>query len=141
MYSTSEMPDRSSFPATGSAEDFVRQGNAFGSGRVTGQGARSFEELQECPDPVVAFEEPDEEAMTGEIHAHERGQLVCAMSGAATVETDGQRWHLRPGQGMWLPAGTDHRVENGSAPIFRSIYLHEDVAAKLALQCGTVELW
>jgi cupin 2 domain-containing protein len=53
---------------------------------------------------------PGSEALAPELYVQEEDEWVLLARGAATLEMDGERLDLRPGDHLFIPARTPHRV-------------------------------
>ena len=102
--------------------------------------SRSFQELQDSNDPVIAWADRYAGPVRSSFHSHSRGQLIFATEMPAAVETGQRNWTMRAGQGMWLPGGQKHRVSAQADPVFCSIYVRPDLAARLPVRCGAMEI-
>lgn len=65
-------------------------------------------------------------------HSHSWCQLVYAISGALTVNTDGSNLVISPDHAVWLPIGVRHRVGSLLGAEFRSLYVANDRRLKIA---------
>jgi AraC-like DNA-binding protein len=59
-------------------------------------------------------------------HAHREHCLIWSESGTVTVEADEQFWMVAPGLGIWVPAGTVHRVTADSGSLLSITYFHPE---------------
>lgn len=64
-------------------------------------------------------------------HSHGWHQLVYAVSGALTVNTEGRSFVISPDHAVWLPANTLHRVGSLLGAEFRSLYVARTPRLKL----------
>ena len=85
-------------------------------------------DLIDAPRAVVAkalnWPESHEEAW----HFHNRAQLLYASSGLMDVFTDKATFVLPPQRGLWMPAGTVHKVQAKSDLEFRTVYVDQTAA-------------
>lgn len=58
-------------------------------------------------------------------HSHRWNQLVYAVSGVLTVNTDAASFVITPEQAVWLPTGIRHRVGSLLGAEFRSLWIEE----------------
>lgn len=65
-------------------------------------------------------------------HSHSWNQLVYAISGALTVNTEGSNLVISPDHAVWLPIGIRHRVGSLLGAEFRSLYVASDRRLKIA---------
>ena len=73
-------------------------------------------------------------------HQHLRGQLLHAISGIMTVNTDSGSWTVPPQQAVWIPPKVSHEVFMPCAVSMRSLNLREDIARALSADCKVVEV-
>lgn len=64
-------------------------------------------------------------------HSHPWNQLVYAISGVLTVQTDRRAFVISPEQAVWLPTGTSHRVGALLGAEFRSLWIATAAGAGL----------
>ncbi|WP_028219385.1 AraC family transcriptional regulator [Paraburkholderia oxyphila] len=64
-------------------------------------------------------------------HAHDWNQLVYAVSGALTVNSESGSVVISPEQAVWLPTGLKHRVGSLLGAEFRSLWIEEDAGQGL----------
>jgi len=64
-------------------------------------------------------------------HSHEWNQLVYAISGVLTVDTDAKSFVITPDQAVWLPTGTPHSVGSLLGAEFRSLWIAREARAGL----------
>jgi len=55
-------------------------------------------------------------------HEHRWDQLVFAVEGVMTVETEQGRWVVPPQRAVWLPASLGHRIEAPGPLALRTVY-------------------
>jgi AraC-like DNA-binding protein/quercetin dioxygenase-like cupin family protein len=55
-------------------------------------------------------------------HRHRRAQLVYAVEGVMTVETDGALWVVPPLRAVWVPAGVVHSIRMTGRVRMRTVY-------------------
>lgn len=114
---------------------------AVWSSVATGGTVRSFGELHDCADPVVAHQAHFPASQQGKMHSHARAQLICATTSAVDVVAGKQRWTLQPGHAAWLPSGIGHSVSGmPDASVFRSLYVRPDLADRMGDQAAVVSL-
>jgi AraC-like DNA-binding protein/quercetin dioxygenase-like cupin family protein len=59
-------------------------------------------------------------------HSHAWNQLVYAVAGALTVDTEGKSIVISPEQAVWLPTGTRHSVGSLTGAEFRSLWIADN---------------
>ncbi|MGI4982954.1 MAG: AraC family transcriptional regulator [Janthinobacterium lividum] len=64
-------------------------------------------------------------------HLHAKGQLIYALHGVVAVASTGGQWVVPSTRGIWMPAGTVHRIRCVGAVQMRSIYVAPDAACGL----------
>ncbi len=84
--------------------------------------------VQECwllTTGTFATPEPTEWATT----AHREHELLWSTTGNVTVEAAGQLWLVPPSLGIWLPAGTPHRVRASAGAVTYATFLSPELVA------------
>ena len=76
---------------------------------------------------------------TGE-HAHERAQLVYAVSGVMRVTTRDGTWVVPTHRAVWVPPGEPHEIRMSGAVAMRTLYVARDASAALPTRCGVIEV-
>ncbi|MFF0507296.1 AraC family transcriptional regulator [Streptomyces fimicarius] len=74
---------------------------------------------------TFATPEPTEWATT----AHQEHELLWSTTGNVTVEAAGQLWLVPPSLGIWLPAGTPHRVRASAGAVTYATFLSPELVA------------
>ncbi|RDW14076.1 AraC family transcriptional regulator [Paracoccus thiocyanatus] len=64
-------------------------------------------------------------------HAHPWNQLVYAVSGVLTINTEAESFVITPDQAVWLPTGTKHRVGSLHGAEFRSLWIAHEAGCGL----------
>lgn len=64
-----------------------------------------------------------------EVEQHREHELLWCEGGALDVEAQGQHWLVPASLGLWLPAGTPHRVRANPDVTVRATYLDPDLVA------------
>lgn len=96
----------------------------------------AWEALQTLPRPVAALASDYPPGHRIAPHRHPRAQLIFASSGVVTVTTAAGTWVVPPQRAVWMPAGTEHRIRAGDAPIaMRTLYIEPDAAPGLPSGC------
>ena len=67
---------------------------------------------------------------TGE-HAHERAQLVYAVSGVMRVTTRDGTWVVPTHRAVWVPPGEPHAIRMSGAVAMRTLYIAKDATRGL----------
>ncbi len=65
-------------------------------------------------------------------HRHRRAQLVYAVEGVMTVETDAGLWVVPPLRALWVPAGVVHSIRMTGRVRMRTVYFDASVLARIA---------
>ncbi|MGH9644542.1 MAG: AraC family transcriptional regulator [Terriglobales bacterium] len=73
-----------------------------------------------------------------EYHHHRRHQLIYGVTGMVIVETDAGTWVMPPQRGMWIPAGTRHRVRTIGQVLTHSLYFEPSTTQRMPKQCRVV---
>jgi AraC-like DNA-binding protein/mannose-6-phosphate isomerase-like protein (cupin superfamily) len=80
------------------------------------------------------------EAGPGAAHAHKLHQLIYAVEGVLTIVSADGRWVVPPQRGVWVPAGTVHRVAARSAYSLCSLYVSAHLRRALPTRSCVVEV-
>lgn len=64
-------------------------------------------------------------------HSHGKHQLIHAIEGVMTVQSDDARWTVPPSRGIWMPAGQSHTIRCAGLVKMRSIFVQPDDALGL----------
>lgn len=89
------------------------------------------ERLETLPQPVVAYRR---DLADGEVippHRHRRAQLCYASEGVMTVTTPDGAFVVPPQRAVWLPGGTEHRIDARGRVAMRTLYVGLDAAPDL----------
>lgn len=78
--------------------------------------------LETLPQTVVTLARDLAPGETLALHHHRRAQLVYASSGVMTVSTRSAAYVVPPQRAVWMPGGTDHRIDARSAAAMRTLY-------------------
>ncbi|NMK50475.1 helix-turn-helix transcriptional regulator [Achromobacter sp. Bel] len=73
-------------------------------------------------------------------HRHRRGQLLYAISGVMTVDTDAGIWVVPPTRGVWVPAWVPHGIRMSGEPRMRTVFVEPGTAAHLPEQCCVLSI-
>ena len=80
-------------------------------------------QIENLPQPVVAY---GRELMEGQVlpfHHHHRAQLVYASRGVMTVITSSASYVVPPQRAVWMPTKVEHRIEARSDVAMRTLYI------------------
>ncbi|MDE7547609.1 helix-turn-helix transcriptional regulator [Acetobacter fabarum] len=80
------------------------------------------------PPPVVGFADRYAGGFVDGFHTHDRAQLSLFLAGTVAVSTKSESFTLRPGQALWLPAGTFHQANCRTDLTFQVIYVDPDLS-------------
>lgn len=73
-------------------------------------------------------------------HNHDCAQLLHTLSGVLRVETEQGHWVVPPGRGVWLPAGTRHRLQVTGNVAARTLFIDPFARADLPSVCQVVQI-
>ncbi|WP_058913446.1 AraC family transcriptional regulator [Entomohabitans teleogrylli] len=73
-------------------------------------------------------------------HHHDCVQLLHTLSGVARVDTEAGCWIVPPGRGVWLPAGTRHRIAITGQVSARTLFIDPLARADLPASCQIVQI-
>ncbi|MFC6854065.1 AraC family transcriptional regulator [Marivibrio halodurans] len=73
-------------------------------------------------------------------HNHPWGQLVYALDGSLTVETEAGSWLAPPQRAVWVPPNVDHAVSATGPASFRSLYCDMEASATLPDRVTVLEI-
>lgn len=79
--------------------------------------------LEDLPQRVVPF---GRDLAAGEVlpfHRHRRAQFVYSSTGVMTVTTARAAYVVPPQRAVWMPGGTEHRIDARSDVSMRSLYI------------------
>ena len=92
-------------------------------------------DYQRIPRPLAAMAKSFGDGHLIERHHHARAQLVYAVSGVMTIQTDTATWLVPPDRALWLPAGVHHQIRVSGALEMRTLYVRDDASAHLPAHC------
>jgi len=90
--------------------------------------------------PAIARAENYQKDTCTPWHTHDVGQLIHAISGVMTVETDDGIWVVPPGRAVWVPEMKAHRIHMKGAVALRSLYLLPSLSPFTHDRCCVVEV-
>ena len=73
-------------------------------------------------------------------HRHSWGQLIFAVSGAMSVETDQASWLVPCLRGVWVPPGVKHSIRMSGSVAMRTVYVAGGLSRSVADRCCVVEV-
>lgn len=88
-------------------------------------------DLEELPQAVVAHRRDLAKGDAILPHSHRRDQLVYASEGVMTVATARGAFVVPPERAVWMPGGTEHRIEAKGDLAMRTLYIEPDAAPGL----------
>lgn len=91
-----------------------------------------------APRPLVGFAEDYPAGLSTSWHAHPRGQLLYAVSGAMRIETAEAAYLVPPSMALFLPAGVLHAVRMDGPVAMRALFLREDAATRIGKQATVI---
>ncbi|MEO8558747.1 MAG: AraC family ligand binding domain-containing protein, partial [Rhodospirillales bacterium] len=84
-------------------------------------------DYQNVPRPLAAMAKEFAAGHRIPRHAHARAQLIFAIRGVMTVNTDQTRFVVPPQRALWMPAGLQHSIAMAGAVSMRTLYVQDDV--------------
>lgn len=90
--------------------------------------------------PLVPFAHDYSHGAMEPWHSHDCAQLLHTLSGVARVETEQGYWVVPPGRGVWLPAGTRHRLHVTGHVAARTLFIDPFARADLPSVCQVVQV-
>lgn len=73
-------------------------------------------------------------------HLHGRHQLLHASAGVVLVDTPQGHWVMPPQRGLWIPAGTVHRVRMLGSVSMKSLYFAPEAVTGMPTGCQALEI-
>lgn len=73
-----------------------------------------------------------------DFHQHRKGQFLLWMRGVLTCEVDGGFWLVPPGSAIWIPGGTQHRMDGAGTVDCYVVYVDPAVGDALPRECCTL---
>lgn len=73
-------------------------------------------------------------------HTHPWAQLIFALSGVMSVDTDGEVWFVPPTKAVWVPANSQHRITFKGEVAMRTLYVSGHRAEVVRRQVQTLEV-
>ena len=73
-----------------------------------------------------------------DFHQHRKGQFLLWMRGVLTCEVDGGFWLVPPGSAIWVPGGTQHRMDGAGTVDCYVVYVDPAVGDALPRECCTL---
>lgn len=92
-------------------------------------------DYQQLPRPVAAMAKNFPDGHLIERHHHPRAQLVYAVAGIMTVDTDAGTWLVPPDRALWIPGGVAHQISVSGELQMRTLYVRADASAHLPREC------
>lgn len=107
------------------------------SASLTAPAPRSInaDDYQQVPRPLAAMAKSYPDGFLIARHQHVRAQLVYAVSGVMTIDTDAGAWLVPPDRALWIPAGVPHRIRVAGSLEMRTLYVRPDASAHLPGRC------
>lgn len=82
----------------------------------------------------------DARFFSGPRHRHPEGQLIYAIAGIVSVETDHGTWVVPPNRAVWVPAHLAHATRSHGAVQFRAVLVAAAASRGLPKECCVVEV-
>lgn len=92
-------------------------------------------DYQAVPRPVAAMARDLAAGEEIDWHSHPRFQLLYAVEGVMSVDTEGERWVVPPQRAVWLPPGVPHRLSASGKVKMRTLYVRPDAARRMPQRC------
>ena len=90
--------------------------------------------------PLIPFAHDYPHGATEPWHSHDCAQLLHTLSGVVRVETEQGHWIVPPSRGVWLPAGTRHRLNITGHVAARTLFIDPFARADLPSVCQVVQI-
>lgn len=90
----------------------------------------SFAEAEAAPRPLVGFAYDYPDGFTTPQHAHQRAQLVYAVSGVMRITTAAAAYMVPPSTALILPADFPHAIRMDGPVAMRVLVLRDDAATR-----------
>jgi AraC-like DNA-binding protein len=97
-------------------------------------------DYQNVPRPVAAMARDLPPSYEITWHSHPRFQLVYAVRGVMTVDTNEATWVVPPQRAVWMPPKTPHRLVTSSEVQLRTLYIRPDAAVHMPEACEVLEV-
>ena len=88
------------------------------------------EDYQDLPQAIGAMSKSFADGHVIPLHAHERDQLLYAVSGIMRLRTESEAWVVPPEGAVYIPAGTPHSVGMHGEVEMRTLYIDATAAAE-----------
>ena len=102
--------------------------------------SRDAGDYQHVPRPLAAMAKSYPDGFLIERHRHARAQLLYAVSGVMTIDTDEGAWLVPPDRALWIPAGVTHEIRVAGQLEMRTLYIREDASAHLPQECQVLAI-
>jgi AraC-like DNA-binding protein len=93
------------------------------------------DDYQLVPRPLAAMAKSFPDGSLIRRHHHVRAQLLYAVSGVMTIDTDAGAWLVPPDRALWIPAGVAHQIRVAGLLEMRTLYVREDASAHFPEEC------
>lgn len=97
-------------------------------------------DYQHVPRPVAAMAKQFRDGHVIDTHAHERDQLLYAVSGIMRVRTTSEAWIVPPDRAVYVPAGLPHSVAMRGPVDMRTLYIDPKVRTDLPRRAVVLEV-
>lgn len=87
-------------------------------------------DYQHLPQSIAAMSKSFADGFVIALHAHERDQLLYAISGIMRLRTEREAWIVPPDGAVYIPAGTSHSVSMHGDVDMRTLYIDMIAAHK-----------
>ena len=96
------------------------------TGHIESRLNRHIAQLEKLPQSVVAYGRDLQPGERLDFHHHRRAQLVYASDGIMAVTTRDATYLVPPQRAVWMPGGTEHRIDARSRLHMRTLYIETD---------------
>jgi AraC-like DNA-binding protein len=101
---------------------------------------KDLSQLEDLPQPIVAYGRDLAAGETLPFHHHRRAQLVYASYGVMTVATQLASYVVPPQRAVWMLAGVEHRICARSDVAMRTLYIDPCSAADLPTEVCVLQV-
>lgn len=106
----------------------------------TGPRSTNAADYQSVPRPVAAMSKRFGDGQRIAAHCHPRAQLIFAVSGTMSIDTDRGTWLVPPDRALWMPAGETHAITMGGDVDMRTLYLDASLPVRQQRDCEVLSV-
>jgi AraC-like DNA-binding protein/mannose-6-phosphate isomerase-like protein (cupin superfamily) len=92
-------------------------------------------DYQAVPRPLAAMPKTFRDGHRVAPHRHRRAQLIYAVSGTMTIDTDGGTWLVPPDLALWMPPGEMHAITMAGEVDMRTLYIDGRAGVRQQQRC------